>query len=336
MTTNNFWNRVLRTAQKRWSTATVFMGLICLVGVTASSSIRPSTTIDDDAEGRFNQVCIVDDERINEASGLACSIRDPALLWMHNDSGDLPRLFCVDQTGKTRAVVTLAGVNPFDWEDMCSFEWQGESWLLVADFGDNARKRGAGNVAGTNPVCQLLLIPEPQIPTLVDQVAELTVKPTAVVDFIWEDGAHNCESIGVDTSSGQVLMVLKSLPHKCGLYSFDLSTLMPRNHSSEAKPTGLVTARRVVGFGVPFATGMDVSADNRYMAVVTPLTGFLIHRQLDESWVDALQRPPTSLILPPRKQGETVCFSRDGKFLLLNSELEQQPLWRMQIVADKN
>ena len=88
------------------------------------------------------QIAIVQDKDIDECSGIAASYQHPDMLWMHNDSGDKANLYLVDLNGKTRAKVRLQDVDPFDWEDMCSFQADGVSWLLIGDVGDNSRNRG--------------------------------------------------------------------------------------------------------------------------------------------------------------------------------------------------
>ena len=53
----------------------------------------PTAAIGDEAVGTTNEVCIVRDPLILEASGLAVSRTTKDAVWIHNDSGDVPRLF---------------------------------------------------------------------------------------------------------------------------------------------------------------------------------------------------------------------------------------------------
>ncbi len=88
------------------------------------------------------RLCMVQDWSITESSGLAISRRHADCFWTHNDSGDGPRLFLVDAAGRTCGTLTVDTAAPVDWEDVCTFELDGESWLLIADVGDNAGDRG--------------------------------------------------------------------------------------------------------------------------------------------------------------------------------------------------
>lgn len=42
------------------------------------------------------------------------------MLWTHNDSGDLDRIFTIAASSTTKATYTLAGANANDWEDIAS------------------------------------------------------------------------------------------------------------------------------------------------------------------------------------------------------------------------
>ncbi len=268
----------------------------------------------------LTQAGIVNDDRITEASGLAASgiFRDAC--WMHNDSGDEARLFLVSLDGATRAVVELAGQKAYDWEDMCSFTIDGVSWLLVADIGDNARKRGNGKKNGL-PACQLLLLKELPLPGRA-KPGKVTWNVHATIEFSFEDGPRDCESVAVDTTSKKILLLSKSFPLDCGLYELPLNL-----HKGNVTQI----ARRIAKPGVPFATAMDISPQGDRMVIASMLTGALIERRANEDWAAACQRPAVILQLPVRKQGETVCFMPDGNSILLNSEGRQQPLWKLEL-----
>jgi len=47
------------------------------------------------------QIAVVQDKRIDECSGLASSDLKSDAVWIHNDSGDKPRLFLVGLNGET-------------------------------------------------------------------------------------------------------------------------------------------------------------------------------------------------------------------------------------------
>jgi hypothetical protein len=100
---------------------------------------------------------------------------------------------------------------------------------------------------------------------------------------------------------------------------------------STTKGQQKLTAEPIASMAVPFATSMDVSADNQSLVIVNMFSGALIRREKEESWSSACQKPITVLTLPAQPQCETVCFESSGTSVLVNSERSQQPLWRIRL-----
>lgn len=264
----------------------------------------------------FFKVTTIKDERLSECSGLAASYLYPGFVWTHNDSGDKPRLFLVGADGSTKAVVRIDNADDFDWEDMCSFQIEGQSWLLIGDVGDNSRQRGK-----KHPKCKLYLLKEPALPKSKKEV-EIEVDFNSRITFGFEDGPHDCEGIAVDIERREILLLTKSLPHKCGLYRLPLDLKDDKQK---------LEAEKIATPFILFSTALDISPDGRTMAIGSLLNGMLVRRQNNESWTEAFDHVGTPIDLPPRKQGETICFDTSGTRLLLNSEKKKQPLWSLKV-----
>ncbi len=289
-----------------WPSAAVFYG------IPAVEDEHPET-----AE-RWLQV---KDWSINEASGMAMSGRYSKCLWLHNDSGDQPRLFLVGDTGTTRAVLSLDNVEATDWEDMCSFRSGETSWLLVGDFGDNSGNRGT-----ERPGCRLWLFPEPELPLPHENAQPLrhTLRPTIEVRLTWPGGARDCESVAVDAEGGQILLCTKAKASAAAVHRIPLD-LQTKVQVREAE--------LVCALAVPYATAMDISPDGKRLAIVNPLSGVLFEKSADQTWAEVLTTPPQVLTLPPRAQGETACFEPDSATLLVGSEGRWQNIWRVHLQA---
>ena len=294
--------------------------LVIGFGMVLVIACRSAAVIGDEAAGTAKEVCIVQDPLITEASGLAVCRTTNDAVWMHNDSGDVPRLFLVGLNGTTQGIVNVKDVTATDWEDMCSFELDNESWLLVGDIGDNQRMRGT-----KSPRCQLLLLKEPKPVEAGSKpgTSESTIDVVRTIEFQFSDGPHDCESLAVDTLSRTILIVTKTEPLNSALYSLPLTITAGRES---------LTAERVVSLGVPYATAMDISSDGHRMVIVNMFSGVMLTRDdpARKSWADASSESVTALTLPTRKQGESVCFTADGKSLLLNSEGKSQRLWQVE------
>ena len=79
----------------------------------------------------------VTDTDLPEISGLAGSCKTQGLLWMINDSGNANTLFGVSATGQVLGKFNIKDAPNVDWEDLSSFTQGRESYLLIADVGDN-------------------------------------------------------------------------------------------------------------------------------------------------------------------------------------------------------
>lgn len=258
------------------------------------------------------QLAVVQDERISECSGLACSSLHKDAVWMHNDSGDKPRLFLVGLDGKTQSVCHIRDADAVDWEDMCSFRQQDQSWLLIGDVGDNGAKR-----TRKKSPCTLYLLKEPSV-SAEEQQAKWDIR----IRFEYEDGPHNCEGVAVDVEREEILLLTKESPLTTGIYRLPLNT--------EDRKQNL-TAQRIARLPMAFATGLDISRDSRLLMGITMWEGWICERKGSDSWAQALKGTVHRVALPQRRQGESVCFSANSQRLLVNSEKTQQPLWALNV-----
>lgn len=136
----------------------------------------------------------LESRRLAESSGLTASQLHPGVLWSINDSGGDPELFALDETGKHLAIISLPGLEAFDWESLDSFEHDGRSYIAIGDIGDNL---------GWRRQVRIIVVPEPEL--LVDGLAE----PAWEVSFVYPDGARDSESMAVDVKEHRILILSK-------------------------------------------------------------------------------------------------------------------------------
>ena len=77
---------------------------------------------------------------LRETSGVAAGIRNPVLVWTHNDRGHRPVLYAVDRDGQVHARIELNQPND-DWEDVARARCDLGACLYVAGTGDNEERR---------------------------------------------------------------------------------------------------------------------------------------------------------------------------------------------------
>ena len=305
------------------SAARVSIAIILLVCLQSGASDNSAQTKEGSASGtpvpygQPKELCLVKDAQINESSGIAASILNKGAFWTHNDSGDSARIFLFNTTGETLAVVQLKGVTAVDWEDIASFKIGEEAYVLIGDFGDNARMRK--NTA-------LYIIREPAVAVQSDakEALKLEVEPLVTIHFSYEDGPHDCEAVAVDPAESTVYLVSKEISEP-RVYSLPIS-LKDTKQSGVAKAVAPVT--------LPYATAMDISPDGMRAVVLTYLDAYEFARTGSETWAQAFSRVPRMIKMPTRKQGESICYGPDGKTLYLTSEGVSQPLWEVPVIEN--
>src|ERR1051325_7918903 len=86
------------------------------------------------------QIATLENQAINESSGIAASRRNQGLFWTHNDSGDDAFLYAIDRQGKHRGTWRVKGARAQDWEDIAVWKdaKSGTSYIYVGDIGNNS------------------------------------------------------------------------------------------------------------------------------------------------------------------------------------------------------
>ncbi|MDD4737089.1 MAG: hypothetical protein PHP44_13410 [Kiritimatiellae bacterium] len=247
---------------------------------------------------------------LRECSGLARSACSLDLFWTHNDSGDDPLLYLIDLQGRLRSTLRVRDAKAKDWEDLASGEFDGKTWLFVADIGDNKLKRKHVRIYVLEDPCGV--------------EGALDRKECSLwyaLRFQYEDGAHNAEALGVDPMNGDLYLVTKTAIGSCGVYRLSAS-------SWREQPGEMQTARRVATLPWSRVTAMDIAPDGLRALVLTRTSGYEYERKPDESWAQAFAGKPDKINLPHREQGEAVCYDM-GRRLILASESEQvlSPIW---------
>jgi len=237
------------------------------------------------------------DPRIVESSGMALSRRHPGVLWTHNDSGDRARLFAVGADGRTRAVLTLAGVAARDWEALAAGrDDRGRPALFVGDIGDNN---------GVWPDVSVYRVAEP---------AALRDATAAAVRYRlrYADGPRDAEALLVDPRGNRLYVATKSVTGG-GLYQ------APARLRSDR-----VNVLERVARVPPIVTDGSFAPDGRSF-VLRDYQGAFVYA--------APGRRVGSFELPIQYQGESIAVASDGRSVLAGSEGADSEVWRVPFPA---
>ncbi len=292
-------------ASRAWRTGIVvtLVGLLAVVGVACNS-----LTVLAVCEGKIvsSNAGPVSDPAITEASGLAASVRNPGVLWVHNDSGDSARVFALGTDGATRATYTLTGASAVDWEDMAVGPGPvaDTSYLYLADIGDNAAVR---------PEIVVYRVAEPSVTGNPGAVA---LSGVATLHFVYPDSAHDSEALFVDPTNGEISLIEKKLTGgPVGIYR------APANLADGSTTTLTKVSTLTLGAGFANAvTAADSAPDGHAIAVRTYGSVLLWDRAAGKTPVQVLANGPCRGPVPPEIQGEAIAFDADTRGYVTVSE----------------
>lgn len=235
---------------------------------------------------------VVKDDKIREASGLVASINNPGMLWTHNDSGNDPDIFLLDEKGEIKCTVHLSGVKNRDWEDIAvgSGPVEGKQYIYIGEIGDND---------AVYPEKILYRLEEPRI---ADGVTDTTLTKTDKIEFKLSDGQRDSEALIMDPVSKNFYIFSKR-ESRANLYKL----------SGTLSTTSMMTAERVVE-NLPFTliVAADISEDGSEILAKNYDNVFYWKRLAGESVDQAIKRTPETLPYSPEPQGESIAFSRKG------------------------
>ncbi len=263
---------------------------------------------------------------LSEVSGLAASTRRNNTLWAINDSGNQPKIYALKHTGESIKSFTVATKNR-DWEDLASAWINGESYLLIADIGDNQQIKDEHNI---------YIISEP----LLDNRLVETLVPAHTLQFRYPDGAHDAESMAF--ADGWIYILTKEpqvdeIRQASQVYRIPLDLnnqnqlLVAEKIADLAIPANSIESSlisSISGLDVSQPTAFDIDAQSRYAYVLTYRSVYRYKRELDESWAQALAEPRNRVHTHSLSQAEALAVGTNG-VVWFTSEKRPAPLWAL-------
>jgi hypothetical protein len=233
------------------------------------------------------------DERIQESSGLAYSVKYPNLAYTMNDSKNRAVVYAVQVS--TGRVVGQVDLEKYDLEDPESIavDSQGRVWL--GDLGDNDANRDDASI---------LVFDEPGMGRKAPQALQRF--PIAL-----QGGPENVEGMMVNPSTRQVFLINKTDGGAGSLF------VLPQALRSGAENVA-TNLRRQMPARVADAS---FTPDGRY-ALVKTATGVVAYDVT--SW-----KPVNSFQTPGLDKGESLTVEPGGRSILLGSEGDDSPIVRV-------
>lgn len=246
---------------------------------------------------------------IDEASGVAASRAYLGILWVHNDSGDEPRVFAVRHDGTLVATFDVLGARAVDWEDLslgpCPWDL-GRTCLVLGDIGDNAEQR----------VRVVLYFVEEPDPTAPGDSAR-TIGPARAVRVRYADRPHDAEALAL-APDGSVTIVTKGRTGPILRYVIPRDSLLADSVVAVPGDTLGITPQRMLGRWV---TAGSIRPDGQ-AAVIKTYTEIFFYRVDGGRWVP----DGSACFLGPREaQGEAVDWLDDTTLVLASERSAGEP-----------
>lgn len=300
----------LATAKRRgliWFSGSVAAAVLTLswrLDVNVSLQAACSGCTDFESGTAWGQVA---DENLTEASGVAVSIRNPGVIWAHND-GPRSQLYAIDFTGTLLGVCDL-NQTVDDLEDIAIAPRPGGGGTLyVGDLGGSAAPKGLRDVV------TVFRVPEPEVdPAWASAPRWSDLEGVERFALVYPDGRYDAETLMFDSPTQDLLVATKQ-DHECRIYRANLTNATHQ----QTLPLQFVCS-------VPFslASAGAIARDGGQILLRREDWAMIWSRCDGESLADALKRPGVAVpvIGPPvEPNGEGIDFVGSGQGYVTLSE----------------
>lgn len=240
----------------------------------------------------------VTNKTLGEISGIAASETHRGMFWVHNDSGNEPKVFLINEKLEIVLTCILKDIHNRDWEDIAIGPGPkpGKTYVYVGEIGDNF---------AMFPYKVIYRFEEPESIGTPEQL--ITEVDTFV--FALEDGAKDTETLLVNPTTGNIYTVTKR-EDPVHLYKIGLPVA---GDTVIAKKLLSIPATRIVGG--------DFSADGSELLMKT--YDQVLYWKIEGDISTALKMPPRFLPYQKEPQGEAITFARDRSGYYTISELNR-------------
>ena len=244
---------------------------------------------------------VIENAGINQASGLAASLKNPGILWTHNDKTWGKELFAVGTKGQNYGKIYLDNEFIIDSEDIAVGPGPvaGEQYIYLADIGDNDGRRDIKSV---------IRIAEPQLAARPVALKD-TVRQFDMIDFVYADGRRDAETLMIDPLTRDLFIISKR-DANARVYCLPFPQKVGK----------LNVAEFLLELPMTLVVAGDISADGGGILLKTYGSVYYWQRIAGESIDAAFARMPEKLQYYPEPQGESICWAQDQPGYFTTSE----------------
>lgn len=243
-------------------------------------------------------------KKIEEASGLVSSIANPGCLWTHNDSGNGPEVFLIDQKAKVKMVCTLKGIENRDWEDITIGPGPepGKNYIYVGDIGDNFARHN------------FKYIYRFEEPKATSDISKIVITKFDTITFRLPDEKKDTEALLLDPKTRDLYVISKrEQPVYVYQLQFPYST-----HDT-------ITAKKLFPLPLTQIVAADFSFDGEELLMKNYEEIYYWKTPKSKTLQEALQEQPIKVAYTQEPQGEAIAWSLDNSgFYTLTEKLKDE------------
>jgi hypothetical protein len=259
----------------------------------------------------------IKDDAVEESSGIAASRCAADVYWTHNDSGDEAFLYAFNSKGEKLGTWRVPGAKNDDWEDIAAYkDKDGKCFLYVGDIGNNRHDRGRMTVYRVH---EPVIGPGDKDASQKDMIF---TEPAEPLDIKISDLKDDAETLMVHPVTGDIYILTKSYKRPSAVYKLTAPFKVDDPRTME-----MIAPLSVPAIPDGVLTGGDISPDGKRVIICDYFSAYELilpdgAKSFDEIW----KQKPQVVDLGPRKTGEAVGYSADGKFIVATTEGKNPPV----------
>jgi hypothetical protein len=224
----------------------------------------------------------------------------PGIFYTHNDSGDEERVYAINSKGDLLSTYRLGEEGrAIDVEDIALSELHGQSFIYVADRGDNRARRKDG--IRIDRFIEPPFAPSPGEETSKEPPKEQVIEEFESITLTYPDGAQDAEALLVDPETGAIVIITKVPGAWARVFVRDDFT------SGALRMAGEMTPEKT-GQAIQYVTAADVSATGEYIGVRTYSYAYLFSRRPGQDLAQALLGRACTVPTGRELQGEALAL----------------------------
>ncbi|MCC5946069.1 MAG: hypothetical protein JJT94_14160 [Bernardetiaceae bacterium] len=239
---------------------------------------------------------------LQESSGIASGRKNEGVVYIHEDSGNRPVIFVYDEKGLHLGNIVLQGAQNRDWEDIAVGEIDGETYIFVADFGDNRAVREH---------VRLYIIPEPDLSEVrfSEEPFEVIISDFETVRYAYPDGPRDAETLMFDPMTKDLIIVTK---REVNVHVYQMRYPYNQEEINTVIFRGALPFRTIVAG--------DISPDGNEI-LIKDYGRIFYWKNLENNIIKTMfVQTPEIVAYIPEVQGEAVGWSADGDSYFTISE----------------